>query len=307
MAILRTEDEIISSWRSDIAHPVVSISCITYNHEAYIQDALIGFLIQETNFPFEILIHDDASTDGTADVIRRYEAMYPTLIKPICQTENQYSQGKRISADFNFSRATGDYIALCEGDDYWTDKAKLHKQISFLNKNPDFSMSSHSIRFEFDGVVEKRKQYAGAPVINAGLDEVLGKGLFIALNSIVFRRKYFLDIPPWLYKLPGWHKALIYMMTGQGKNHHFMQEMGVKRRHSGGMTVRLKKAREETYLSRNIYLLENLKSYLSHTKDVPINKKLKKLYFRQALQALMKLKIIDVFQNILHMLKCSVL
>jgi len=286
--------------------PLVSICCTTYNHEAFIAKALDGFLMQETNFPFEILIRDDCSTDNTAQIIREYVKKYPHIIKPIYEAENQFSKGVK-PMPVVFKKAMGKYLALCEGDDYWTDKTKLHKQINFLSNNPSFSMSSHSVRFEFDGIVEKRKQYADAPVINAGLSEILGKGLFIALNSIVFRREYFLDIPSWFYKLTSGHKALIYMLTGQGKNHHFMQEMGVKRRHPGGVTVRLKKVRGETYLSRNIYLLENLKSYFTHTQDVPINKKLKKLYFRQALQALRKLKIIDVFQSILHMLKCSVL
>ena len=79
------------------ANPLVSICCITYNHEPYIRDAIEGFLMQKTNFPVEILIHDDASTDGTADIIREYEAKYPDIIKPIYQTENQYSKGIKIS------------------------------------------------------------------------------------------------------------------------------------------------------------------------------------------------------------------
>jgi len=102
--------------------PLVSICCLTYNHAPYIRDAIEGFLMQKTNFPVEILIHDDASTDGTADIIREYETRYPDIIKPIYQTENQYSKGVKISWEYQFSRARGKYIALCEGDDYWTDK-----------------------------------------------------------------------------------------------------------------------------------------------------------------------------------------
>ncbi|PIW04170.1 MAG: glycosyl transferase family 2 [Cytophagales bacterium CG17_big_fil_post_rev_8_21_14_2_50_40_13] len=143
MRSLRTEDEIIANWKGDIDKPVVSICCITYNHEPYIEDALEGFLIQETDFPFEILIHDDASTDRTADIIREYEAKYPRLIKPIYQIENQYSKGRRGFMNDLFSISKGKYIATCEGDDYWKDRQKLNIQVLFLDKNKSFVASGH--------------------------------------------------------------------------------------------------------------------------------------------------------------------
>jgi glycosyltransferase involved in cell wall biosynthesis len=117
--------------------PLVTISCITYNHETYIREALEGFVAQKTTFPIEILIHDDASTDGTAQVIREYEKKYPALILPIYQTENQYSKGVKVSFTYQFPRARGKYIALCEGDDYWTDPLKLQKQVGIFRKYPD--------------------------------------------------------------------------------------------------------------------------------------------------------------------------
>lgn len=125
--------------------PKVSICCITYNHVTYIAQAIESFLMQKTTFPFEILIHDDASTDGTSEIIRDYERKYPDIIKPIYQTENQYSQGRSISATYQFPRAKGRYIALCEGDDYWTDPLKLQKQVDFLEANPEYGMISSDI------------------------------------------------------------------------------------------------------------------------------------------------------------------
>lgn len=139
---LRTDQEIMRKWKSDTSKPLVSIDCIAYNHEKYIEDALEGFLIQETDFPFEILVHDDASTDKTADIIKEYEARYPNLIKPIYQIENQFSKGNYPSS-INRKRAKGKYIALCEGDDYWLDPKKLQKQADFLEENPDYSMCFH--------------------------------------------------------------------------------------------------------------------------------------------------------------------
>lgn len=122
---------------------LVSISCITYNHEKYIADAIESFLMQQTNFKYEILIHDDASTDRTAEIIREYEKQYPDLIKPIYQIENQYSKGVSVS-QLNHKRANGKYIALCEGDDYWTDPLKLQKQFNYLEEHPDCSLVFHA-------------------------------------------------------------------------------------------------------------------------------------------------------------------
>ena len=119
---------------------LVSICCLTYNHGQYIRQCLDGFMMQKTTFPFEVLIHDDASTDRTADIIHEYEAKYPDIIKPIYQKENQYSKGVRISPTFQYPRAKGKYIALCEGDDYWIDPYKLQKQVDFLEDHSEYGL-----------------------------------------------------------------------------------------------------------------------------------------------------------------------
>lgn len=120
---------------------LVSISCITYNHSAYIRQCLDGMLMQQTTFGFEILIHDDCSTDGTDDIIREYVSRYPQIIKPLFEEENQYQQGKPIGTIvWNLPRAKGKYIAMCEGDDYWTDSLKLQKQVDFMEANPEYGL-----------------------------------------------------------------------------------------------------------------------------------------------------------------------
>lgn len=138
----RSQEDIISSWQCSAGKPVVTICCITYNHELYIQDCIEGFLIQETDFPFEILIHDDASTDNTAKIIASYAQKYPKIIKPMYQNENQYSKGKR-AMEYLMPLCRGDYIALCEGDDYWIDPKKLQIQVDFLDNNPEYVISGH--------------------------------------------------------------------------------------------------------------------------------------------------------------------
>jgi glycosyltransferase involved in cell wall biosynthesis len=131
---LPTEEQIKSTWRKG-ASCKVSIVCHTYNHESFIEQALAGFLIQRTEFPFEIIVHDDASTDNTARIIERYRAAYPDIVRSVLQTKNQYRLGVRPPC-FTFPLARGDYIALCEGDDYWLDEHKLSKQAAVLDQSP---------------------------------------------------------------------------------------------------------------------------------------------------------------------------
>lgn len=124
----------------------VSILCLAFNHEKYIKDAIEGFLMQKTSFPIEIIINEDCSTDATADIIREYELKYPELIKPVYHKKNVYSQGININAEYMLPLATGKYVALCDGDDYWTDPHKLQKQYDALEKNPECLMCLHRVR-----------------------------------------------------------------------------------------------------------------------------------------------------------------
>ena len=126
-----------------MSNPLVSICCITYNHAPFIRQCLDGFLMQK-GVNYEILIHDDCSTDGTTEIIKEYAAKYPDLISPLYETENQYSKGVWVDG-FNYRRARGKYIAYCEGDDYWTDPLKLQKQVDFMEANPEYSVCFHGV------------------------------------------------------------------------------------------------------------------------------------------------------------------
>jgi glycosyltransferase involved in cell wall biosynthesis len=124
--------------------PKVSICCQTYNHGAYIAQTLDGFLMQKTNFLFEVLVHEDASTDNTAEVLRSYEKKHPDIVKVVYQTENQFLKQNTL-VNILFAKSEGDYLALCEGDDYWTDENKLQKQVDFLESNPEYTLTGHSV------------------------------------------------------------------------------------------------------------------------------------------------------------------
>ena len=119
---------------------MVSVVCDVYNHEPYLRQCLDGFVIQKTNFKIEVLVHADASTDKSAAIIMEYTNKYPDIFKPILQQENQYSRGVGIWKTYQIPRVAGKYVAICEGDDYWTDPLKLQKQVDFLESHPDFDM-----------------------------------------------------------------------------------------------------------------------------------------------------------------------
>lgn len=131
----------LPQWKSGI--PLVSICCITYNQASYLSEAIDGFLSQETDFPFEIIIGDDASSDGTRSIIEKYEAISGGLITAVVNDTN-------IGATKNISKvmslAQGKYIAICEGDDYWHDPHKLQLQVDFLESHPSFSMCCHDYK-----------------------------------------------------------------------------------------------------------------------------------------------------------------
>lgn len=170
--------------------PKLSILCITYNHEKFIRQTLDSFVMQKTNFPFEVLVHDDASTDKTADIIREYEKKYPDIIRPIFQKENQFSKGIDVMRHFVFPKIQGEYVAICEGDDFWTDENKLQKQVDFLEKNPKMSVCFHPVRvFWEDG--SHPESIFPTPDFRFNKEvlflEDLLKHNFIQTNSVVYR------------------------------------------------------------------------------------------------------------------------
>jgi glycosyltransferase involved in cell wall biosynthesis len=141
---LPTESEVMKRWKKTLGEPLVSIICIAYNHERHIHDAIKGFLIQQSDYPFEIIIHDDVSTDNTQSIIKSYQETYPKIIKSIIQKENQFSQDPNRVISIPLKEAKGKYVAICEGDDFWIEPLKLQRQVSYLESNTDFSMCIHN-------------------------------------------------------------------------------------------------------------------------------------------------------------------
>ena len=222
----------------DTGTPRVSICCLAFNHEHFIRDTLEGFLDQRTTFPVEILVHDDASTDQTAEIIRHYAEQFPHLIKPVFQTENKYSAGIEVSA-YNTDRAVGGYLAFCEGDDYWTDPLKLQKQYRFLEDHADYvACFGNYTRFNVpsgerlnidirSGNSDDENGYTFS------LEEMKDRWLTKTLTAMV-RRASAENFDPSVYR---YYRDIhfFYHLLKQGKAYLFYDNFGVFRVHPGGI------------------------------------------------------------------------
>jgi glycosyltransferase involved in cell wall biosynthesis len=201
---IRSEDEIMAAWKGDPERPMVSVVCTSFNHQAYIEDAIKGFLIQETTFPFEVIIHDDASTDRTADKIRAFQQRYPRIIKCIYQKDNQYSKGKKPLLH-TFQVSSGKYIAICEGDDFWMSETKLQMQCEAMIERPDIKICIHSAYAEAN---EFEREYTAfgfvsdAPAVLPAAQVLGGRGGFCATASIMITSAFAKKLPSWLEQAP---------------------------------------------------------------------------------------------------------
>lgn len=162
--------------------PEISIICNAYNHEKYIAQALDGFLMQKVNVPIEILVHDDASPDGTADIIRSYAEKYPDVVLPVIRKENHLALGMTdiaITPEFQLPRARGKYVAFCEGDDFWSNPEKLQFQYDFMELHPEYSICCHAYNMvDKDGkLIEERRDLNADGVVP--IEKLIGNQLLV--------------------------------------------------------------------------------------------------------------------------------
>ena len=214
---------------------MVTIRCLTYNHEPYIRQCLEGFVMQKTNFPFEAIVHDDASTDGTAAIIREYAEKYPDIIKPILETENQYSKHDGSLRRILDAHTHGKYVAMCEGDDYWTDPYKLQKQVDFLESHPDFVMCSH--RYDRYHEEEHRLEKDPDETFEGAvydLKNLIG-GKWLTQTLTVMYRRSALDLKEYETYGMSMDIILLYALLKRGNGYCFPDVMGVYRYHNGGV------------------------------------------------------------------------
>jgi glycosyltransferase involved in cell wall biosynthesis len=229
--------------------------------------------MQNTTFTFEVLIHDDASTDATANIIEEYRKKYPDIIKPIYQKENQYRKGVMNTLTYQLPRAKGKYIAFCEGDDYWTDEYKLQKQIDFLEANPDYTLCCH--RYHIYDVEDNRwePEQGYYKELFSGNEEGISFNFEFNLNywltkllTVVFRRDTIdsVDFSKYNYFRD---THLFYYILKKGDGYCMNFYGGVYNRHLNGI---FSKRSDKAHIHYNVY------------KDLFVNnrrdKELKRLY-----------------------------
>lgn len=211
--------------------PLVVIRCLAYNHEKYIEDCLSGFVMQKTSFHFIAIVHDDASTDRTPEIIKKYAEKYPDIIKPILEVENQYSKHdgslRRIMDEAIPSNAK--YIAMCEGDDYWIDPYKLQKQVDFMEKNRDYSFCFHdSFTLVGNKMHTPRWRYKRSQIVPIE-DIILNGGLFVPTASILMRGNIYINRPEVICKQHIGDYPLQIYLSSKGKVFYMHDAMCVYR------------------------------------------------------------------------------
>lgn len=244
--------------------PLVSIQCLVYNHEQYLRQCLDGFVMQKTNFAFEAIVHDDASTDGSANIIREYADKYPDIIKPIYETENQYSKKddslrRIINAAFTPSSK---YIALCEGDDYWTDPYKLQKQVDFLEAHGDVSLvfTRCHVLLKDKFIDDEYPNFKGINDCFFNSEQIYSKWI-IPTASVLYRRelyKYYNDT-----RIYAGDIVLNLSMAEQGEVYGMSDYTTVYRINENGLTLSRKNnslAMWERYVDHIQFLSENFTS-----------------------------------------------
>jgi glycosyltransferase involved in cell wall biosynthesis len=216
--------------------PLVSVCITTYNHEDFVADAIEGILMQETNFPYEIIVAEDKSTDGTREVVRDYQQRYPEMIRLRLATENLYSKNKRYPAVGAREAARGRYIAQCEGDDYWTDSVKLQKQKDFLRDYPDCKIcyTAAEILDNESGEILQGVRKPDDVRRFYSLEYVLRKNPF-SLATAFYRREVCNEYPPWFYVGLNGDYCLLVLCALKGEVGYIDEKCAVHRRHGGGV------------------------------------------------------------------------
>lgn len=249
----------------------VTVICLTYNHEKYIRDALEGFVSQRTNFNFEVIVHDDASADNTPDIIREYEKKYPDIIKPIYQNENQFRLGVNIYYKFVLPISHGEFIAQCEGDDYWTDSLKLQEQYDYMVAHPNCSLVVHNTERIYMGSGRKKaflsKSFDKSGNCGFTAEEVIKDHMLFHTSAMFFRKEFSLKNKDFMLNHAAYDYLLKCLLATEGEVHYIPKIMSVYRMGTAGSWTQSTSESSEKYIHHNeiaIKAMEDLNEYRSY-------------------------------------------
>lgn len=298
MIALRYEKEIMNNWVSDTSKPMVAIRCLTYNHAEYIRQTLEGFLIQKTTFPFWICVLDDASTDGNQDIIREYEKKYSNIFKCFYLKENTWNKPYRLAHAKPYLDTSNQakYIALCEGDDYWTDPFKLQKQVDFLEANEEYSACFHNAEV-LNEKGEKILFHKKALNDTYNFDEIIA-GWFVPTASLLFRndpdlQKTMSDFTK--YKILSDDRLYLALLGDLGKIKYMPESMSVYRKHAGGISSWGNRVK---IFSSNVKLFKALKKQFKNKYNAALNAQIFRWYGLLALEHLKTKQYFKYLKNI---------
>lgn len=283
MPELPTEEAITGDWPTGVETPEVSVICTTFNQAGYIREAIEGFLRQKTDFCFEIIVHDDASTDGTADIVREYAQRYPRILRAVLREENQYQKGRRIMPlAAGFARA--EYLALCEGDDFWNDDQKLARQYRAMQARPGIAISYHNVIRR--GPKQERlhidQQDSRNRLRVVGLDELLvHTGDYCPSPSLMLHRSVLERLPEWFHTTAPVGDFYLQVLAAQSGGALYLPEiMAVYRTQAQGSWSQQQRqleddgsyARHQEFMARHAECMTHLAAMLdaSHTPAITL-------------------------------------
>lgn len=239
---IRSNTEEISCSDRIFKNPILSVCIITYNHYQYIKQSIDSVLTQNTGYPFELIISDDNSNDGTTEIVIEYQKLYPERIKVLLSRDNlgKYTNNGRLSLIRTLKSARGKYLALLEGDDYWTDPNKLHKQINFLELHDTYSGCFHDTLVHRESHLEEDSELVPwrehEDKIDFKLEDIISLSTQIHTSSFMFRRTSILNLPEFILNTQSGDIPLFILTALNGNLRRFPQFMSVYRKHPMSMT-----------------------------------------------------------------------
>jgi glycosyltransferase involved in cell wall biosynthesis len=246
--------------------PKLSILVPTYNHGKFITQTLEGALMQITDFDFEIIIGDDASIDSNAVIINDFAKKFPNKIRAFLHPKNlgpsePKELGGKNNVGFLFSQCKGEYIALCEGDDYWSDPLKLQKTYNFLENNKEYSLCHHQLEVIYhDNSPSHRFNPENQRDTSTIEDLLRDEYWFLGTASTVFRNIFKPGMPNWWWETASGDLGIFIEVAKYGMIKYFPESMGVYRKHSGGMT-NIHTLQNQYFLRNRMEMFQNLDSY----------------------------------------------